>query len=168
MSFLLHVLNANRCSTPAATVFPIPCLCSDFRPVLEGHPDIVFAVHLELSVAAVDGPAVLVGRMPHLGPVPASAPAALDAADRLRNDEVDFPIHGIPDHPLEAIAVTRVSSRDAFIGVDADEFPVIPLLDVIRVIVHLCGIAGNLVIMVRGNTGITSYSPILPAVNRGQ
>ena len=90
------------------------------------------------------------------------------AADRLRNDEVYFPIHGIPDHPLEAIAVTRVGSRDAFIGVDANEFPVIPLLDVIRIIVHLCGIAGNLVIMIRGNPGISSYSPLLPAVNRGR
>ena len=90
------------------------------------------------------------------------------AADRFRDDEVDFPIHGIPDHPLEAIAVTCVGSRDAFIGVDADEFPVIPLLDVIRVIVHLCGIAGNLVIMIRGNPGITSYSPLLPAVDWGR
>ena len=64
--------------------------------------------------------------------------------------------------------MTSVGSRDAFIGIDADEFPVIPLLDVIRIIVHLCGIAGNLVIMVRGNTGITSYSPLLPAVDRGR
>ena len=55
-------------------------LCSDFRPVLEGHSDIVFAVHLELSVASVDGPAVLVGRMPELGPVPAAALGALDFA----------------------------------------------------------------------------------------
>lgn len=47
MSFLLQVLNANRCSTPVATVFPIPCLCSDFRPVLEGHSDIVFAVYCD-------------------------------------------------------------------------------------------------------------------------
>lgn len=149
MSFLLHVLNANRCSTPVATVFPIPCLCSDFRPVLEGHPDIVFAVHcdeihpaapqpgVELldefllpnlldevvhltapGLAILDGftglvvlrlhrfipadqfvvipviiilvlrdPGVLsyellylVGRMPHLGPVPAAALTALDFA----------------------------------------------------------------------------------------
>lgn len=101
VSFLLHVLNANRCSTPAATVFPIPCLCFDFRSVLEGHSDIVFAVDC---------------------------------------DEIH----------------------------QAAPKPSIELLDVIRVIVHLCGIAGNLVIMVRGNTGITSYSPILPAVNRGQ
>ena len=30
------------------------------------------------------------------------------AADRLRDDEVDFSIHGILDHPLEAITVTGV------------------------------------------------------------
>lgn len=89
-----------------------------------------------------------------------------EAADGFRDDEVNFPIHGIPDHPLEAIAVTRVGRRNAFIGVNADEFPVIPLLDVIRVIIHLRGIAGNLIIMVRGNSSITSYSPLLPAVNR--
>lgn len=35
---------------------------------------------LELIVASVDGSAVLVGRMPDLGPVPASALAALDFA----------------------------------------------------------------------------------------
>ena len=38
------------------------------------------AMALELLVASVDGPAVLVGRMPYLGPVPASALAALDFA----------------------------------------------------------------------------------------
>jgi hypothetical protein len=27
------------------------------------------------------------------------------AADRFRDDEVDFPFHGIPDHPLETIAI---------------------------------------------------------------
>lgn len=91
-----------------------------------------------------------------------------ETADRFRDDEVDFPIHGIPDHALETITVPGVGSRDAFIGVDADELPVIPPLDVIRVIVHLCGIAGNLVIMIRGNLGIASYSPLLPAVNRGR
>lgn len=91
-----------------------------------------------------------------------------ETADRFRDDEVDFPIHGIPDHALETIPVPGVGSRDAFIGVDADELPVIPPLDVIRVIVHLCGIAGNLVIMIRGNLGIASYSPLLPAVNRGR
>ena len=58
MSFLLHVLNANRCSTPVATVFPIPCLCSDFRPVLEGHSDIVFAVHCDEVHQAAPQPGV--------------------------------------------------------------------------------------------------------------
>ena len=64
--------------------------------------------------------------------------------------------------------MTRVGRRDAFIGVDADELPVIPLLDVIRIIVHLYGIADNLVIMIRGNPGIASYSPLLTAVNWGR
>ena len=58
MSFLLHVLNANRCSTPVATVFPIPCLCSDFRPVLEGHSDIVFAVHCDEIHQAAPQPGI--------------------------------------------------------------------------------------------------------------
>lgn len=52
----------------------------------EGFLDIILcqmwclAMALELIVASVDGPAVLVGRMPHLGPVPAAALAALDFA----------------------------------------------------------------------------------------
>lgn len=58
MSFLLQVLNANRCSTPTATVFPIPCLCSDFRPVLEGHSDIVFAVHCDEIRQAAPQPGI--------------------------------------------------------------------------------------------------------------
>lgn len=52
----------------------------------EGFLDIILcqmwclAMALELIVASVDSPAVLVGRMPDLGPVPASALAALDFA----------------------------------------------------------------------------------------
>lgn len=57
-SFLLHVFNANRCSTPAATVFPIPCLCSDFRPILADHPVIVFAVHCDEIHQAAPQPGV--------------------------------------------------------------------------------------------------------------
>lgn len=57
-SFLLYVFNTNRCSTPAATVFPIPCLCSDFRPVLADHPDIVFAVHCDEVHHAAPQPGV--------------------------------------------------------------------------------------------------------------
>ena len=52
----------------------------------EGFLDIILchmwclAMALELIVASVDDPAVLVGRMPDLSPVPASALAALDFA----------------------------------------------------------------------------------------
>lgn len=66
----------------------------DFRFVFNesiGSPDEYFldiilrqmrglAVALELVVASVDDPAVLAGRMPYLGPIPASALAALDFA----------------------------------------------------------------------------------------
>ena len=41
------------------------------------------AMALELIVASVDGSAVLVGRMPDLGPVPASALAALDLLEKM-------------------------------------------------------------------------------------
>ena len=64
--------------------------------------------------------------------------------------------------------MTRVGSRDAFIGVDADKFPVIPFPDIVRIIIDLCFIAADLVIMVRGNPGIARYSPLLPAVNRSR
>ena len=68
----------------------------DFRFVFNesiGSPDEYFldiilrqirclAMTLKLAVASVDGPAVLVGRMPYLGPIPASALAALDFAGK--------------------------------------------------------------------------------------
>ena len=52
--------------------------------------------------------------------------------------------------------------------IDANEFPVIPFPDIVRIIIDLCFIAADLVIMVRGNPGIARYSPLLPAVNRSR
>lgn len=78
----------------------------------EGFLDIILcqmwclAMALELLVASVDGPAVLVGRMPYLGPVPASALAALDFAGEdgyaavtspAFTPPVDFFLHPVED-----------------------------------------------------------------------
>ena len=78
----------------------------------EGFLDIILcqmwclAMALELIVASVDGPALLVGRMPYLGPVPASALAALDFAGEdgyaavtspAFTPPVDFFLHPVED-----------------------------------------------------------------------
>ena len=52
--------------------------------------------------------------------------------------------------------------------IDANEFPVIPFPDIIRIINDLYFIAAELVIMIRRAPGIASYSPLLTAVNRGR
>ena len=77
----------------------------------EGFLDIILcqmwclAMALELIVASVDGPAVLVGRMPDLGPVPAAALAALDFAGEDGDAAVTAPLVTPPLdfflHPVE-------------------------------------------------------------------
>lgn len=41
-----------------SAVILFSCLCSDFRPVLEGHPDIVFAVHCDEIHQAAPQPGI--------------------------------------------------------------------------------------------------------------
>lgn len=46
-------------------------------------------------------------------------------------------------------------ARDACVRIDIDELPIVPDLDVIRVVINLGLIAGELVVIVGGNTRIT-------------
>ena len=76
-------------------------------------------------------------------------------ADALGHDEVDFPVQRIRDHAFEALAVLGAGARDACVRIDVDELPIVPALDVIRVVINLGLIAGELVVVVSGNTRIT-------------
>lgn len=77
------------------------------------------------------------------------------SADALGHNEVDFPCQRIRDHPLEALAVLGAGARDASVRVHIDELPIVPALDVIRIVINLGLIAGELVVVVSGNTRIT-------------
>lgn len=76
-------------------------------------------------------------------------------ADALGHDEVDFPVQRIRDHAFEALAVLGAGARDACVRIDIDELPIVPALDVIRVVINLGLVAGELVVVVSGNTRIT-------------
>ena len=65
------------------------------------------------------------------------------AADGLGDDEINFPGQRISHHGLEALAVLGAGAGDALIGIDLHEFPVVPRLYVLGVIVDLCPIAGG-------------------------
>ena len=76
------------------------------------------------------------------------------AGNGLGDDEVDFPGQCVGDHLVEALAPFGVRAGDALVGVHPGERPVGPFLDVMGVVVHLRLIAGKLLLVVRGYTGI--------------
>ena len=76
------------------------------------------------------------------------------SADRLGDDEVDFPGEGICDHLIENLAAFGVRAGNTLIGIDLDELPIVPLFDVLRVVVDLGLITGELFIAVGGNTSV--------------
>lgn len=49
----------------------------------------------------------------------------------------------------------------ALIGVDLDKLPIVSALDVVGVVINLRSVAGELVIVVSGNTGISEYTALL-------
>ena len=79
-------------------------------------------------------------------------------ANRLCNDEVDFSRQGILDHFIEACTVLSVRTGNALVGIDLYECPFRVPLNVLRVVVDLRFVAGELLIAVRGNTGVGSNS----------
>jgi hypothetical protein len=72
-----------------------------------------------------------------------------ESADRLGDNQVDFPCQCIIDHGSEADSLFRSCSGDSFIGVDLDEFPIVSGLDVFGVVVDLSFVAGELLVVVR-------------------
>ncbi len=80
-----------------------------------------------------------------------------EAADALGDDEVDLSGQSVGDHPLEALAALGGCARDALVGVDVHELPVVPALDVVGVVVDLRLVAGELVVVVGGDAGVPGY-----------
>ena len=69
-----------------------------------------------------------------------------EAADRFCDDEVDFVGHGIGDHFIEADAMLGVRAGNALVRVYFYKLPFGIAFDVLRVIIHLCLVAGELLI----------------------
>ena len=76
------------------------------------------------------------------------------SADRLGDDEVDFACQGICHHFIETLTAFRIRAGNTLIGVNLHELPIVSLFDVLRVVINLGFITGELLITVGGNTGI--------------
>ena len=87
-------------------------------------------------------------------------------ADALGHDEVDFPGQRIRDHAFEALAVLGAGAGYAFVGVHVHELPVIPALDVIGVVVDLRLVARELVVVIRGDAGVSCHPALFLLRNR--
>ena len=73
---------------------------------------------------------------------------------RFRDNQLNLAVQGILHHAGESLALFHGGSRHAFIRIHPGEFPVRAALDVVGVIVHLGGVGGFLVFIVRGDSCI--------------
>lgn len=71
-----------------------------------------------------------------------------ESADALGDDQVDLPGERVLYHGLEADSLLDAGSADSLVRIDIDELPVVAAFDVVRVVVDLRLIAGELVVMV--------------------
>ena len=88
-----------------------------------------------------------------------------ETGEALGDDKVDFPGKGIGDHCFKSLAFFGVRRRDTFVRIYGCKLPIVPALDVIRVVIDLCLIACGLFLMVSRDTGISGDTPFLCAVN---
>lgn len=84
-----------------------------------------------------------------------------EAANRLCDDEVDFIGHGIGDHFIKADTVFGVRAGNALVGVNLNKLPFGIAFDVLRVVIHLRLVAGELLIAVCGNSCVSCDPPFL-------
>ena len=64
------------------------------------------------------------------------------------HNQIDFPGQGICDHILKALTPFCIGGRDSLIRINLDKFPIIPALDVVRIVINLRFIAANLILMI--------------------
>ena len=78
-----------------------------------------------------------------------------ETTDGLGDDQVDLPGQGIRDHLLEALALLRIRTADALVGVQTHKVPVFPATDEPGIIIDLRVITEQLVFIVSRDAGIT-------------
>ena len=88
------------------------------------------------------------------------------AADRFGNDKVNLAVKGIGDHAFEALALFGVRACNALIGINTDELPIVAALDIVGVIVYLRLVAGELLVAVGGDTGVSGCASLFLLVQR--
>lgn len=91
-----------------------------------------------------------------------------EAADGFGHDEVNLPSQGIRHHGVEAVTLFCVDGRDALVRVDLYKLPFRLRPDILGVIVYLGLVAGELLLAVCGDTGISmdtgDTSTFVPAI----
>ena len=88
------------------------------------------------------------------------------AADRLRDNQVDLAVKGICNHLPELLTLFGIGAGDAFVRIYPDELPIIPAIDVIRVVVNLRFVTGQLLLVVGADTSVGRHTSLLSAVDR--
>ena len=83
------------------------------------------------------------------------------SADRLCDDEVDLAIQRIRNHTVKAVSLFGVTAGNALIRIYFYEVPFRLGLYEFGVVIHLGFVAGELLVAVGGNTGISCNTPLL-------
>jgi len=82
------------------------------------------------------------------------------AADRLGDNQIDLTIKGVGDHAFEAHALFGVRACYALVGINTDKFPIVAAFDIVGVIVDLRLVAGELLVAVGGDTGVSGCASL--------
>ena len=73
---------------------------------------------------------------------------------------------GICNHLPELLTLFGIGAGDAFVRIYPDELPIIPAIDVIRVVVNLRFVTGQLLLVVGADTSVGRHTSLLSAVDR--
>src|SRR5699024_1179165 len=88
------------------------------------------------------------------------------AADRFGNDKVYLASQCIRHHAFESLAVLGIRTRYALVRIHGNKLPIVPAFDIVGVIVHLGAVAGELLLAVRGNTGVGGGAALFLFIDR--
>lgn len=76
------------------------------------------------------------------------------AAHAFCNDQIDLSGKRIANHGVEAVPLACAQTADPFIRIYSNELPIRMGADEIGVVIHLCLIAGELLVTVGAHTGL--------------
>ena len=85
---------------------------------------------------------------------------------RFRDNQLDFAVQRVLHHTGKALTLFHGSPSHAFIRIHSGKLPVRAALDVVGVIIHLGGVGGFLVFVVRGDSCIRRNFAFLCARQR--